>query len=138
MGVKRDNSCLPWPKVIGIHGSSFRDLIPSLRLCRRKRVREVTKFCVAIGDKATLCCTPSDLPGHCDGGRPDDGYGGDDFPHVLRPLLLRPHDQPPPVQRDRHDGDCRDEDRGRLQQPDHSAAELQEQGRVILGGRAHG
>ena len=74
------------------------------------------------------------LPGHCDGGRPDDWYGGDHFTHVLRSLLLRPHDQPPPVQRDRHDGDRRDEDRGRLQQPDHSAAELQEQGRVILEG----
>ena len=64
------------------------------------------------------------LPGHCDGGSPDDRYGGDNLAHVLRPLLLRPHDQPPPVQRDRHDGDRGDEDRGRLQQSDHSAAEL--------------
>ena len=55
MWVKRDNFCLPWPKVIVIHGSSFRDLIPSLRLRRIKRLREVTKFCIAIGDKATLC-----------------------------------------------------------------------------------
>ena len=52
--VKRDNSYLPWPKVIGIHGSSFRDLIPSLIIRRRRRVREVTKFRVAIGNKATL------------------------------------------------------------------------------------
>ena len=54
VGVKRDDSCSPWPKIIGIHGSSFRDLIPSLRLRRRKRVREVTKFCVTIGDKGML------------------------------------------------------------------------------------
>ena len=45
----------PWPKLIGIHGSSFRYLIPPLRLCRCERVREVTKFRVAIRDNATVC-----------------------------------------------------------------------------------
>ena len=54
VGVKRDDSCSPLPKVIEIRGSSFRDLIPSLTLRCRKRVREVTKFRVAIGNKATL------------------------------------------------------------------------------------
>ena len=48
-------SGLPSPKIIGIHGSSFWDLIPTLRLRRHGRVREVTKFHVAIRDNGTLC-----------------------------------------------------------------------------------
>ena len=45
----------------GIHGSSFWDLIPPLRLRRHGRVREVTKFHVAIRDNGTLCAHSSAL-----------------------------------------------------------------------------
>ena len=86
-----------------------------------------TRFREAESEEKPFSTRPSVLPGHRDGGRPDDGNGGDDPAHVLRPLLLRPHDQPPPVQRDRHDRDRRDEYRRRLQQADHPAAELQEE-----------
>ena len=44
----------PQPKIIGIHGCYFCHLIPPLRLRRRERIREVTKYRVAIRDKATL------------------------------------------------------------------------------------
>ena len=52
--VNKNYPSLPMPKIIGIRSTSFFDLIPPLLLRRRKRVCEVTKFHIAIRDKAML------------------------------------------------------------------------------------
>ena len=67
-------------------------------------------------------------PRHGDGHHPDDGDRSHDLVHVLRPLLLRTHDQPSPVERDRSDRDGRDEDRGALEEAHQTASDLKKKG----------